>query len=106
MILPRITLLCYLSEPSCYAQLVAQLLPHRVQNDSFEPDSALQKLCEEFAATKKQLAAEVGEHAVWSVLICRAVEREQTSRLCSAESTVEDFMHGLESWSIELQRHC
>jgi len=126
MVLPRLVWLCFLAEPCVASDLVQTLLPHhfRQSKEDAEPlalplgwaeiraDAELQRLAAEFQQTV-QLLTDTQCDSAMKVLIARAVagsgeaEGQWAQNLSGpAQMAVEDFMRGLESWSVELQRHC
>mmetsp|Transcript_28043 Transcript_28043/g.74162 ORF Transcript_28043/g.74162 Transcript_28043/m.74162 type:complete len:515 (-) Transcript_28043:337-1881(-) len=112
MALPRIIWLCFLAEPeSPRAELLKMLLPHRFgaapqQRPGLDPE--LQAFLANFRSAVASLG---GGDAAWQLLVKRAVSGTSAGAAAGRpraahESVVEELMHELERWSIELQRHC
>jgi len=129
LVLPRIILLCFVSDPEQKrAELVRSLLPHRF-GEPEDPGAPyplgpeLEVVEKQFRRTMIQLAdatpragGPTAEEKAWSILIKRAIagagsEEEVCECLVpglhdAAQRALEDLMRGLERWSLELQRHC
>lgn len=123
MVLPRITLLCFLKDPSgTQGQLLKLFLPHRFQQGM--PNTELQVLLRDFRSTIAALDGLVVpasgidvDSATWQALVTRAVGGSQQAALNvlgalgakqrePAGQLLEVFSLKLEGWSLELQRHC
>eukprot|EP00747_Dinoflagellata_sp_TGD_P214957 gnl/TRDRNA2_/TRDRNA2_87748_c0_seq1.p1 gnl/TRDRNA2_/TRDRNA2_87748_c0~~gnl/TRDRNA2_/TRDRNA2_87748_c0_seq1.p1 ORF type:complete len:574 (-),score=112.71 gnl/TRDRNA2_/TRDRNA2_87748_c0_seq1:113-1738(-) len=134
--LPRIIWLRFLAETLRHLDLLKSLLPHRFNNidtrsvEINRPWSAeLDDFIEKFRHAKQLLVgaqpagavgvpnAAAADLVAWEILVRRVVngagaESEDVfGRLApslreTAVAAVEDLMHDLERWSIELQRHC
>jgi len=123
MVLPRLVVLCFLADPHAQrAGLVRSLLPHR-----FGPASSdmafgklgpeIEGLCFDFKEAVRLLSAssscsrgateEMCHAMVWEELVRQAVNGE---RDCGAPKTAQkvarDLLRSVETWSLELQRHC
>jgi len=124
LVLPRMIWLRFLAEPLGHAELLRSLLPHRFGKDKAEEtkngdaqkewDSEVEAFLDKYRHTQRLLvSAKTGaeareqEQAAWEVMVKRVVDGQQNgSRSGAADTAVEDLMHSLEPWSIELQRHC
>mmetsp|Transcript_72208 Transcript_72208/g.194571 ORF Transcript_72208/g.194571 Transcript_72208/m.194571 type:complete len:275 (-) Transcript_72208:241-1065(-) len=131
LVLPRIVLLCFLSDPKHgLAQLVKGLLPHHfVQGEGCQETGAgpLTKMDPEFeglvcqfrnvmqvlAVSPSLKASRVApEEAAWEVIMRRAIfgssEAGDLYNGCPAptKKAIEDMMREVEGWSLDLQRHC
>lgn len=134
LVLPRIIWLRFLTNPTQQTGLLKGLLPHRFieAKDSSTPtkvwDTELETFVEKFRCTKQilfeaqprgtgSLAAESGEKFVWDLLVKRVVSGDGSGSRASGNYltvsqrdqvhlVIEDLIHDLEKWSIELQRHC
>lgn len=133
LVLPRIMWLCFLEEPSTYAVQMSKMLPHLFVgaggpsetpggSDALELGPELLALAGQFRSARRLLvqaaapasAAAVEQSARHTLLRLAAIGRAPAGQqdhllpdwLCStARHAVEDLMHTLERWSIELQRH-
>jgi len=135
LVLPRIIWLRFLAKPRPHMELLKSLLPHRFIEakehsgaEALSWDVELQSFIGKFQSAMKLLtgaqpAGAVGvptaassERVAWEILMKRVVlgagsKDEQYGGLvpglkADAQFIVEDLMHDLERWSIELQRHC
>jgi len=129
LVLPRIILLCFVSDPEQKrSELVRSLLPHRFREPE-EPGAVwslgpeLEVLERQYRRTMIQLADATpraagpsAEEKAWSLLVKRAIagagsEEEVCECLVpglhdAAQTALQDLMRQLERWSLELQRHC
>eukprot|EP00931_Biecheleriopsis_adriatica_P050274 TRINITY_DN2909_c0_g1_i2.p1 TRINITY_DN2909_c0_g1~~TRINITY_DN2909_c0_g1_i2.p1 ORF type:complete len:535 (+),score=102.42 TRINITY_DN2909_c0_g1_i2:75-1679(+) len=132
MVLPRIIWLRCLAKPSRQLDLFRSLLPHRFvttpgNEDSWPETPELEVFMEKFQTANGLLMgaqpagavgvppADVSERAAWEILVKRVVNGaggEDTygtlapALRARAEAAVEELMHELERWSMELQRNC
>lgn len=128
MVLPRITWLSFFADPTRQAFVIRQMLPKCFPDPASSPDTAsvsdedLRELMHRFDRARQLLTValrspEAGRLA-WETLVRRAVAgsgedaQEVYSRLApgpaadAAKQAAEAFMHEMERWSIDLQRHC
>jgi len=136
MVLPRLMWLRFLVEPEQQMPLLARLLPHRFGAASSETptlgqdlrsfsekyaraECALARLCGT-AGHPEPLFRGLGSTADARQLLAKRVicgSDDETNAVYAyaaihdahveeAKAQVEDLMHELEAWSIELQRHC
>uniref|UniRef100_A0A6U9B4D3 Uncharacterized protein n=1 Tax=Zooxanthella nutricula TaxID=1333877 RepID=A0A6U9B4D3_9DINO len=125
LVLPRMIWLRFLAEPRQHAELLRSLLPHRFSKGDEATgaaeerpwDSEVEAFLQKYRRTRTQLSGRpdgsdgTREQAAWEVLVKRVVGIEgdgckDTQIDKSAQEQVDDLMHALEPWSIELQRHC
>lgn len=119
MVLPRIIWLRFFARPDKDTALLKNLLPHRFQDDGLPYPDMVNMIDKYNKAKRAILIAQPGFSDVgsWETLVKRVVAgcdgmQEFYSGVKSgpladnARTAVEDLMHDLESWSIELQRHC
>lgn len=133
LVLPRIIWLRFLAKPANQWELLRSILPHRfietkdnaqVRSWDFEVDAFMVKYhhamkCLVGAQPTGTLGVPMGEKAekaAWKILVKRVVSGasnlEETycglaaQQKAIAQTAVEELMHALERWSIELQRHC
>jgi len=126
LVLPRIVLLSFLSEPSSKrTELVKSLIPHRfgASEDGsvaslakMHPD--LQTLIDHYNETvcivenKPFGASPATKGVAWEVFVKRAVLGPGDSgdiyggHSLQSQKAVEDLMREVERWSLEVQRHC
>merc|ERR1719193_2592279 len=113
----------FLARPEQHAELLGSILPHRfrVDKECHTASAELQAFIDWYQATQGLLARAFGgepaaaERTAWETLVRRVVkgshEDDALSALkaplrAEAHAAVEELMHDLERWSIELQRHC
>lgn len=133
LVLPRLIWLRFLAKPTQHLELLKSLLPHRfteTKEGSLEVcwDEELEGFTDKFRHSKELLMgaqpagavgvppAEAAETVAWEILVKRVVNGATGSEELygclapalreAAQVHVEDLMHELERWSIELQRHC
>jgi hypothetical protein len=134
LVLPRLIWLRFLARPLQHAELLRSLLPHRFIETKDTPDgeaaqhtwdaqvgSFIDKFLSAEAViicAQPAVSAPSSDAAVklaWEVFVKRVVNgagaKDTYSGLApgrrdNTEIVVEDLMHELERWSIELQRHC
>jgi len=123
MVLPRLVMLCFLAEPRAKrVELVRSLLPHRfgpTEQPTTEPalwkvDPELKGLYSSFKEAVKLLGADLlgrpegsPQVAAWEELARQAVRGERNSAIPKAAQTAaRDLLRSVETWSLELQRHC
>jgi hypothetical protein len=116
LVLPRMIWLRYLKQPEDI-ELLKSLLPHHFELAK-EPHSELQILNDKFRRVKDLMvgADPNGEAAAWETLVRRVVggssfaeklyESLPSDLAQTVPVAVDELMHELERWSIELQRHC
>jgi len=124
LVLPRLTLLCFLSDNTeMQGDLLKLYLPHHFVGSA--PGAFLLDLIQDFKAAQFELtrlahAVKFGELAgsmAWQALAHRAVGFEGDTALegwgpleesdkQAAVQALETFFHKLEAWSVDLQRHC
>lgn len=128
MVLPRLLWLRFLADPQEQMPLLAHLLPHRfVEASSAAPSlgTELQAFFAKYTELERSLASML-ESSVRSDLGCiRSLLAKsvvsggddetdsgsiyagvRAAHVNDAKKQVRGFMHELESWSMELQRHC
>lgn len=120
--LPRLVWLRFLSDPSRHHELLRSLLPHRF---ACEGSSSSSERCwdEDMAAVinlynrvHNLLVDQVGADTMQKFLVQRVVTGQNCEdfyqflieKECrdACKKSVEDLMHDIEKYSIELQRHC
>lgn len=134
LVLPRIMWLRFLANPTQYTELIQSLLPHHFVSDELSQpatymwDAELEAFCERFRAARGMLVdaqpagvagvlpGDVAGRVAWDLLVKRVVggvNGKEDVYACLAPGLrdavmviVEDLLHELERWSIELQRHC
>lgn len=133
MVLPRLIWLRFLAKPQQHTELLKSLLPHRFGGSKGAPDeqtsqnawdSEVESFIEKFRSAEDVLMrAPAGKAAAessaaklaWEVFVKRVVNGNGTEDAYSslapglrehARVAVEDVIHELERWSIELQRYC
>jgi len=129
MVLPRMVWLRFLAEPSQQSALMAQLLPHRFAVDSVagtvkrfelcafqekykEIERSLANMCETPMETPTKSLEWV--RAMLAKRVVNGVDAPASDiygdmrEVCvhEAKVLVDGFIHELEAWSMELQRHC
>jgi hypothetical protein len=129
LVLPRIIWLHFLGRPERFQELVRSILPHRFGDaragrpggwsaeleaflDRFRAASDL--LADAHQQSSRGAATGSANGAVFEVLLKRVIvgpgediyEGFPPGRRRQAQASVEDLMHELEKWSIELQRYC
>jgi len=130
LVLPRLVVLLYVADPSAHrSNLVRSMLPHRFVSSKYDqifsgrpnPSLELHSLYRQFNLLHQEVSlvhpAAVSHSApmdmAWEILLKRAIQGH--SDLTAAEKSgcpadtakrIEEFMLGLERWSVELQRHC
>lgn len=125
LVLPRMVWLRFLAEPSQQSPLLAQLLPHRFVA-GFGKGEELRAFQEKYSDIERSLAnmcetpMETPTKSLeWvrAMLAKRVVNGEDAQAsdiyggvraVCAddAKVLVDGFIHELEAWSMELQRHC
>mmetsp|Transcript_27750 Transcript_27750/g.50131 ORF Transcript_27750/g.50131 Transcript_27750/m.50131 type:complete len:524 (-) Transcript_27750:90-1661(-) len=121
MVLPRLLWLRFLMEPNKQVVLLKSILPHRFPEEALFSDPELKPLWQKYQAASNSISPAGGgipaksrTAQISEVLIKRAIDAQpedlyrgmsQGARH-AAEAAVEDFMGDLETWSMELQRHC
>jgi len=130
MVLPRLTWLRFLAEPEKQMPLLARLLPHRFLAASSETPTlgpVLRVFSEKYSQAECALARLCGTAGhprgsnfgadVTELLAKRVIcgSDDEANALYGAipgvhveeaKAVVEELMHELEKWSMELQRHC
>lgn len=125
LVLPRIIWLHFLGRPERFQELVRSILPHRFGDVkagvcgrwSAELEAFLGKFqvaSDALADAHQQSSVGGCQGAVFEVLLKRVIvgpgediyEGFPPGRRRQARASVEDLMHELERWSIELQRYC
>lgn len=132
LVLPRIIWIRFLVKPTRHTELLKSLLPHRFtapkDNSGVHTwDSEIESFLVKFRAAKSVLMTAQGassagapsklaEKMAWETLVKRVVagtdgKEDAYGSIApnlqdGARKAVEDLMHELERWSIELQRHC
>jgi hypothetical protein len=115
LVLPRLVWIYYIAAPSrpC-AGLVRHLLPHRFQAASAQPQAGeeLQSFVDHFGKVVQQLGN--SSQRAMERLIKRAIAGSfevadptpKSDEAARKHRAIEGLMRELESWSLELQRHC
>jgi len=123
MCLPRLVWLRFVSDPSRHLELLRSFLPHRFGTESSERSSSslnwdkdVEQVVSLYQHVHALLLAQVGEPvAVQRFLVQRVVAGpncEEFYKSLGTEfrnlstSAIEDLIHEIEKYSIELQRHC
>lgn len=130
MILPRIVWLRFLAKPTQQMEMMRSLLPKRFSDskagENAPWDSELQDRLGKFQNVEEYLSRNQpqpiswsADSVAWRVLLMRvihgspeaaaaAAQHEHSSLALGpqAQAVVEDLVHELEGWSMELQRHC
>jgi len=127
LVLPRIIWLRFLAEPAHLGELLKSLLPHRFAEPKDAAaevrlpvwDAELEAFVQKFHCARQQLVAAQtagasgqmqaeAQRRALEVLTRRVVRGAAEGEAGGVEpaAAVEGLMHELESWSIELQRHC
>lgn len=134
LVLPRLIWLRFLAKPGQHTELLQSLLPHRfTESKDFSTeatfDSELEGFLDKYRRSKQLLVgalpagasgvppASAAETVAWEILVKRVVTGNEAAPEdiygCLAPALreavqihVEELMHELEKWSIELQRHC
>jgi hypothetical protein len=125
MVLPRIIWLRFLVEPTGLSELLKTLLPHRFGgggDDESKPwDASLAAFIGKFRAFEETVSGGAPPEmvsvnpTVWKTLVKRVVSGESCEKAYGhlsprtrhvAVPAVEELLHLLEGYSIELQRHC
>jgi hypothetical protein len=129
MVLPRLMWLRFLAEPEKQMPLLARLLPHRFGAASSETPTMGKELLvfyDKYASVQTTLdrmlihskstcaSSASGVRQLLAKRVIRCGHDESIApyadvphaHLEEAKALVEDLMHELEAWSIELQRHC
>jgi len=135
LVLPRIIWLHFLEGPEKFQELVKSILPHRFGDAKVSRpgswDNELAAFLARFRRTSELLASAHAQSprgaefsraggsttssAVFEVLLKRVISGHGEDDLYGSflpglqsqvQASVEDLMHELERWSIELQRHC
>mmetsp|Transcript_24641 Transcript_24641/g.79728 ORF Transcript_24641/g.79728 Transcript_24641/m.79728 type:complete len:521 (-) Transcript_24641:131-1693(-) len=113
LVLPRMIWLRFLAEPQQHAELLRSLLPHRFPKSpeaKAQWDAEVEAFLEKYRATQRLLIGRAKaadkEQEAWEALVQRVVSGDRSIDSAEAEVALEDLMHSLEPWSIELQRHC
>eukprot|EP00931_Biecheleriopsis_adriatica_P053948 TRINITY_DN31705_c0_g1_i1.p1 TRINITY_DN31705_c0_g1~~TRINITY_DN31705_c0_g1_i1.p1 ORF type:complete len:552 (+),score=102.67 TRINITY_DN31705_c0_g1_i1:71-1657(+) len=128
MVMPRIIWLRGLEKPSAQHVVFKGLLPHRFlecqDGNAWNCDEELTAFVELFRSVEALLTSSwpsantVSGRPAWEILLKRAVnsggtrgEQDLYSELPpgvrpQVETAVEDFIHRMEGWSMEIQRHC
>jgi hypothetical protein len=118
MVLPRMVWMQFLANPQQVVELFKTLLPKRFEaseeenpKQAFTWDADIEALMKKFSSVESKICGNVA----WEILIKRIVSGESCKDAYShlpstarqeAERAVEDFVHELEGYSIELQRVC
>lgn len=128
MVLPRLMWLRFLAEPSQQMPLLARLLPHRFGEAATSNPTLgleLQAFLEKYTQVERTLAR-MWEMGTITDVDCASHVRELLAKRVigcdeeadtffvglppvqaeDAKANIDNFMHELEAWSIELQRHC
>jgi hypothetical protein len=117
LVLPKLVWLCFLENPARFVELMRSLLPHRFPEESV--DAALKDLSDRYRRVistvmrmRCQLTLNKGWSA-WEILVQWASFGVEGFGLQPSDIEaggvlydVLEFVKELESWSMELQRHC
>mmetsp|Transcript_75303 Transcript_75303/g.156870 ORF Transcript_75303/g.156870 Transcript_75303/m.156870 type:complete len:546 (-) Transcript_75303:202-1839(-) len=130
LVLPRIIWLRYLATPDEVVELVRSILPHRFNPkvadkdasgvSAYSPDEEVQAFLSKYNSLLIKLTAALPNSvdkrkAACEILVKRVVNGAgsegayssiESSKQTELTSDIEDLIHELEKWSIELQRHC
>jgi len=126
LVLPRIVWMRYLTEPPVHLELVRRLVPHHFDGEAPpRPTAELEGFQQKFQHVSSLLAGQEEDRAggssreqrAWEALVTRVVagpsgtkgdgpsSPEAAAESGGAEAVTEAFVHELERWSMELQRH-
>jgi len=119
MILPRVVWLSFLENPTEVSPLLSMLLPERFNKTATEvPGEELVKFIEHFQQVRSHIESVLvtrqstpagfqrsSNEKAWLVLVEQAIRRPGANDQLPG-SVVGEFLKVLESWSMELQRHC
>lgn len=110
LVLPKLLWLCYLEHPTRHVEVLRHLLPQHFAEATIHTNVRLQDLQASYARARHALrfAALPRSNGAWDILV-RQVSSSAGGPLKSTDTSLPDvleFVKVLETWSMELQRHC